>query len=191
MKTSWRWFGLLLLAGLLACGGAEEDPTQGEALKLKQGEAAEKGISCRLQLAIECPEGQIDGCLVGLTEVHRCVVAQPPVVEPTPPCPDGTCTPGNPGGGQDDPDTDDPPAAPSPCDQGDTQSVILCPEGQVDGCLIGATNVHECVPGELPPVKDPKPPSCRLLLAAICPDGYVDACIYGAEFHECVPERKQ
>jgi hypothetical protein len=66
-----KMLNALLLVVVLGCGGKKPAPAPPPA----NPEPATAGVECAKEIALECPEGQIDGCLKTPVEgtTHACV----------------------------------------------------------------------------------------------------------------------
>lgn len=69
---------ILMVLALAACGGKKADPSTPTS-NTEPGSATTEptgdGVPCTQEVALECPEGQIDGCLKTPAEgtTHTCV----------------------------------------------------------------------------------------------------------------------
>lgn len=132
-------------------------------------------LSCRIDLQILCPQGQIDGCVTGQTRTHQCVAASPV-----------SCA--------QDLQILCPPGFRDGCEMGQTTThrcvrpnavsceielQILCPAGFRDGCIDGRTTTHRCV--------RQTNPACSEDIRILCPPGFRDGCETGqTTTHRCV-----
>ena len=71
-----KLISLFMVCALAACGGKKTDPsTPTSNAEPTTAPTTDNGQPCSQEIALECPEGQIDGCLKTPAEgtTHACV----------------------------------------------------------------------------------------------------------------------